>query len=226
MKPDRFERRPGRALNLEPLRKLFEDERLSVIAKIGVVYKPDGENHFDNDSDIGMLVDVKLMPGGEPLLCRLGAAAGGQGIGVWRVPKPGTEVLVLVPGGELQGGGVIVSTLSTGAAPSLLDEDILLLVGDKLVHLESTGDKLVLKSHGDTMIDSDGDVVIQGGSEGAARVDDDVDGGKLAFLFGAGTGGASLDIQHVAPGGVTPPGYTAVSWPGKISSGSTKTKIG
>ncbi len=60
----------------------------------------------------------------------------------------------------------------------------------------------------------------------SARKGDAVDGGKLAFLFSPGGGGASLDIQHVAPGGIPPVGYTLVSWPGKINAGSGTVKVG
>jgi hypothetical protein len=77
-------------------------ERVSMIARIGIVRVGAPEH----DPQLGALVEVELMPGGELLLCRLLAPA--------RVPSAGAEVLVIVVGGDLEGGGVIVGALARG----------------------------------------------------------------------------------------------------------------
>lgn len=100
---------------------------------LGLVYKPDGEDsHFEVDGEVGVLVNVELMPDREPLLCRLGGLGSGGTGGVWKIPPVGSEVVVVVDGGDIGGETYIVGVLSSGGTPSELDETTLVIKSPKV----------------------------------------------------------------------------------------------
>ena len=77
----------SRRFPLEDLRAALRDGRAWV--ELGVVYWPVGQaQHWELDGD-DVLVHVLLMPGQEPLMCRLFHQEG-----IWRVPPVNTEVMV------------------------------------------------------------------------------------------------------------------------------------
>jgi hypothetical protein len=116
---------------------------------VGIVYKPQASSHVEiTDDDV--LVHVKLMPEEQPVMCRLFTGAAGAGAGVWKVPKPGAEVLVGLPGDNVEAGPIIIAVSATGSVPSNLDEDTM------------------------TIDNPDGDVVVQGGTLKVARDTDAV----------------------------------------------------
>lgn len=101
---------------------------------LGIVYLPDGEAaHYELDEDVGILVNVRLMPNEEPLLCRLGGFGEGGSQGVWRIPPVGSEVAVAVPGGAIDGETIIVGVLASGGTPAELDADTLVVRAPKVV---------------------------------------------------------------------------------------------
>lgn len=95
---------------------------------VGVVIAADDSgSHFEVDG-ADVMVEVELQPSQVGVTCRLGAPAGGQGAGLWRVPAIGTEVLVVVPDGELDFMPTIVCCASSGGTPDRVGDDRTILV--------------------------------------------------------------------------------------------------
>jgi hypothetical protein len=130
--------------DLSQLREALSDDR--VWSAVGVVRAREGaDSHFEiADGDV--LVDVDLSPEGSPTWCRLGSAAGIEGGGVWRVPNPDTEVIVVQVAGDSRVMPAIVATLSSGTAPSGLDGDVLLVVNTKKVRIVSTEEDVEIEA--------------------------------------------------------------------------------
>jgi hypothetical protein len=180
----------------------------------GIVVKRQGEAERFEMDDEECLVEVNLVPGGQPVTARLGAL-------VWRIPPEGAEVGVLFPGGQLDAAPVIVCEV--GGAP---DE----LAGDNTV-LRADGD-VVVKAGGDVKVDA-GDskkILLAGGGKGVARKDDPTEDGTLAILFSPGTGAASLSIAYTPGDGSAPQSISGtggiLTLKGKISLASTKVEAG
>lgn len=126
-RPDRGTRR----LDMSGMRQAMYDRRYWI--GVGLVYQPNGEEHWEIDDDIGVLVNVTLMPDGEPLLCRLMGHGEGGTNGVWRIPPVGSEVIVGIPAGDIQGDTVLLGVLSSGGVPAELDADTLVVRAPKVV---------------------------------------------------------------------------------------------
>jgi uncharacterized protein involved in type VI secretion and phage assembly len=127
-----------------------------VYCGLAVVVKRDGdsahwEKHTEDNGDTDILVEVDLMPTGEPLTVRLGAAAAGNGWGLWSVPPVGAEVIVAFPDGEMDGmDPVIIRVLSSGKVPDALDGDTLVLIAPKKIIIASQNDKTYVGSEDGT----------------------------------------------------------------------------
>lgn len=126
-RPDRGTRR----LDMSSVRQAMRDRRYWV--GVGLVYQPNGEEHWEIDDDIGVLVNVTLMPDGEPLLCRLAGLGEGGINGVWRIPPVGSEVAVGIPAGDIENDPILLGVLSSGGVPAELDADTLVVRGPKVV---------------------------------------------------------------------------------------------
>lgn len=102
---------------------------------MGVVIKPDeGALHFDLDGE-DLLVEVELQPSKMDITCRMGSAFGGGGVGAWRVPNVGEEVVVLIPEGDVKYMPIIVASLSTGNLPNGVAENTIVIAeGQVLIH--------------------------------------------------------------------------------------------
>jgi len=118
-------------MEMSALRELTSDRRYWV--GVGIVVKPSGEDHFEIDPDIGVLVNVELMPYKEPLLCRLMGLGEGGTRGLWRIPTVGSEVVVGIPGGELDNDPVLLGVLSSGGTPDELDGETIVIKGPATV---------------------------------------------------------------------------------------------
>jgi hypothetical protein len=123
--------RGAKRLDMSGVRAALADRRYWL--GIGLVYEPSGEPHYEVDEDLGVLVNVELMPEREPLLCRLGGLGQGGAYGVWRIPPVGSEVAVAVPGGDIGGDTIIVGVLASGGVPDELDEETLVVKAPKVV---------------------------------------------------------------------------------------------
>lgn len=177
------------------------------------------EKHTEDDGGTDILVEVDMMPTGEPLTCRLGAAAAGNGWGVWSIPPVGAEVIVAFPDGEMDGmDPVIMRVLSSGAVPTALDATTLVIAGAKKIHIES--------QDGDVEITATGKVKIQGGDQPVARKTDPVDMGTLIFVPGSGAAALTYKPAGAALGVIPPGGVTIPINGGQISDGSSKTSSG
>lgn len=69
------------------------------------------------DEDEGPLVDVLLLPDGDPETVRLGAFYSGPNFGAYFPVEEGDLVIVSIPSGDYDHGGVIVSRVWTPAEP-------------------------------------------------------------------------------------------------------------
>lgn len=77
---------------------------------IAIVQAPQGEQHFEVLAD-DVHVEVVTQPSLIPLTCRLAA-------GIWRIPDPGEEVVVLIPEGQIEFMPILVDVLSSGSVPT------------------------------------------------------------------------------------------------------------
>lgn len=195
-----------------------------IYCALGVVVKRAGdsahwEKHTEDDGSTDILVEVDVMPSGEEITCRLGAAAAGNGWGVWNIPPVGAEVIVTFPDGEMDGmDPVIMRVLSSGNVPSTLDETTLVIAGAKKIHIES--------QDGDVEISASGQVKLQGGDQPVARKTDPVDMGTLIFVPGSGAAALTYKPAGAALGVIPPGGITIPINGGEISDGSSKTSSG
>lgn len=144
-------KRPKKAtkrLDMTAMREALRDDR--VWCGLGLVVQGDqasGGLHFEIEED-DVLVEVELVPNEERITARLGAPAGGSGIGVWAVPSVGTEVVVLIPTGDIAFMPCIVATLSSGDLPDGVAENVTVIAnGQVLIHDGNGGtDQLVTKT--------------------------------------------------------------------------------
>lgn len=138
MTPKQRPMRGSRKLDMSGIREALVDRRFWV--GLGIVYKPDGESsHYEIDTDVGVLVNVELMPDREPLLCRLGGLGEGGLNGVWMIPPVGTEVAVVVPGGDIGGEPMIVGVLASGGVPTELDGNTLVVRAPNVTIIATEG---------------------------------------------------------------------------------------
>ena len=98
-------------------------------------------------------VDVALQ-GGEHVWARLAGGAGGRGVGIYSIPLAGSEVLVALPDGAIEGEAVVIATLDTGEAPDGLTAGgttvIAVPAGERvLVHDGNAGDAKALVTKDD-----------------------------------------------------------------------------
>ena len=138
-------------------------------------------------------------------------------IGLASIPKVGDLVLVQFIGGDLN-APVITGRLYTDTdRPPLSDKNQVVL--DRLESIKITmdgGTTIEIDKNGNVKIEAKGDVILNDGSQGAARKDDGVEvtippGSFIVAVGGAGTG---------------TPNPNPVKVQGKITSASGSVKIG
>lgn len=207
----------ARTPEMSQVREVLTDDR--TWTAIGVVVSRGGDAHYeivhdDGGNPVDVLVDVDLMPRGEYVTARLAASAGGPGAGLWRIPPVGTEVVVVVPGGELEGGPVVIGVLSSRNVPNALDKDTLVLAHPGKVILYSSQDKVYLGS-------SDGT-----GTKPVALKDHLVNLGTWTHVPASGTGVTPCKLLWNPPGAGGSPTEvtTATELDGKIKEGSATTE--
>jgi phage baseplate assembly protein gpV len=134
-------RRRGSAVypELSDLRELLVDGK--VHAQLGVVVKPTSDPHWRKITGKGgrtdIVVEVETSPLGYDLTCRLTSEAGGHGMGLWRVPAVGAEVLVVLPDGELEFMPTIAKVYSSGSVPERAGPDRTVLVAPDALELQA-----------------------------------------------------------------------------------------
>lgn len=128
MSSTRNRKRSGgsKPIDLAVIRRALEDRR-TWIAQGLVVRDESLGSHFEID-DGDVLVEVQLADTGIPVTCRLASTFAGAGVGLFMVPDEGTEVLVAIPKGEIDGEPAIVAMLSTGELPDGFDGSNVVLV--------------------------------------------------------------------------------------------------
>lgn len=222
----------SKRLTRAEIAELVRDER--TWCGVAVVVKRQGEDAHYEITDTDVLVEVDLMPHRQPVTCRLAAAAGGPGHGLWRVPPEGSEVAVVIPGGELESEAMIVGVLASGTKPDGLDADTMVLVNPKNVIIKS--------DNGDIKIDADGAVHVQtagGGAQPIARKEDPTGTGTLVAALAQAGPVVTVTLTWVPEGGGMPvPWFTFsatgtgtagtynLPLPGKITDGSSKADCG
>lgn len=127
----------AKRIDAQAMRAMIGQQQMTT--SLGVVRKFPGEtSHFEVDTENGtneIMVDVELIPSGEKVLCRLGF--GDEG--VFRIPREGAEVAVLIPYNSaslvkdsLDYEGIIVGILNVNAPSQLSDVDTLVIVAPKV----------------------------------------------------------------------------------------------
>lgn len=175
------------------------------------------------DADNGPLVDVTLLPDGDPETVKLGACYAGPSFGAYFPVDVDDLVIVAFPSGDYDHGGVIVARVwSPAEVPSDLaknnPDDISIVVK------KDTNMRMRVFGSGNLIIACENGKVLLGdetGTQPVARKTDPTDNGTLVFF--PGTGGATL--SYIPPGTVpTPPTPPTINIPlsGKIQDGSTK----
>lgn len=128
-------RKASQVADLTDLRSLMKDTRLWCVKAVVKAYEGE-DSHWERDSESGhILVQVETVPNAYPLVCRLGCAAGGFGMGLWRVPAPGVEVIVDISGGELEDEAAIVAILDSGSPPDRVSDSRTILVATDSVEV-------------------------------------------------------------------------------------------
>jgi hypothetical protein len=143
--------RGGKRLDVNQLRDLIA--KIPMVTALGVVRKFPGEtSHFEVNTENGsneILVDVEIMPSGERVQCRLGF--GNEG--VYKIPKEGSEVAVMLPFSpqslikdSLDFEPIIVGVLDTNAPAELVDDNTVIVFANRVLLGDSTASELALKS--------------------------------------------------------------------------------
>ena len=118
---------------------------------LGVVQAAeDGGLHFALDEGV-MVVEVEFQPSGVQVTTVVGTVAGSFGAGVWAVPPVGSEVMVMIPDGDLDFQPTVVALTSSGSLPDGIAINTIVVAappgGEVLIHDGSGGtEPLVTKS--------------------------------------------------------------------------------
>lgn len=138
-----------------------------------------GRANFNDGSAVfvspgGCTVDVLLMPANQHVPCRYTGVQGGRAGTIYTPIKPGDEVLVVIPDGDLRLPPVIACILSGEHSPLPLDHDRTpIFKNDRvLMHGQTVPVEIRTAGNSKVAVNLDGTVVINDGTKGAARLDD------------------------------------------------------
>ncbi len=112
------------------------DER--IWCRLAVVVVPEGEDsHFEikqtGSKITAVLVDVETAPEGEDVTAKLSSSGG-----LWRIPKPGTEVIVSMPSGKQDFFPTIVAVLEVDdEIPGRVSDQRTILVAPDVVEIQA-----------------------------------------------------------------------------------------
>jgi hypothetical protein len=132
--------------DLSNLKHVLRDERVWCFR--GKVFAPDGQSHWFIDTDGGerrVYVHVQAIPSGLDVTCKLATCAGGAGTGLWFIPRAGTNVLVDVSDGAIDGFPAIVAVEDSGGFPDRAGDTRVVMVTN--VPIEITGPTVTLGPH-------------------------------------------------------------------------------
>ena len=147
-------KRGSAGIDLSSLKEAMHDDR--IWSAIGIVRAREGEgSHYEVD-DGEVLVDVDFGDWVMPVWCPLGGTGGIETAGIWRIPSPGTLVVISVLNGHEADMPCIVATLSSGAVPDALDADTLVVVNTKKIKIISLEEDVEIEA-------GDGKKVLIGG---------------------------------------------------------------
>lgn len=189
----------------------------------------DGKANYEDPNAIvitpaGVEIDVILEPSGYPVTCKYGMQAGRV---YWGSPvRPGDQVLVSLPEGDVSMVPVAVKIVSGSSDPMPTEQDGTPVFKNDRALIFAEGVPIDLRTRAGARVLLDGaGVNLNNGEKGVARVDDDVtttvDGATVAEI------GAQIVAAGIAaPGGGVGPPPTGVTAGGKIVSGSATVKAG
>lgn len=125
--------------DLSDLKALMDDGK--AFALMGLVAKPTSGPHWrkveGKNGRTDILVEVETAPLGYDLTCRLTSEAGGAGMGLWRVPAVGTEVLVVIPDGEIDFMPTIAKVYSSGSVPTRASDQRTVMVAPDAIEVQA-----------------------------------------------------------------------------------------
>lgn len=121
-------------------------ENIPVSTVFGVVRKFPGEDsHFEiqvsDDGSREVMVDVEIMPRSERMLCRLGFG----GDQIFRIPRVGQEVAVIIPtaknpltADEYDADGIIVAVMDANVPAELDGDDVVVITAPRVIVLSNS----------------------------------------------------------------------------------------
>lgn len=193
----------------------------------------DGTGNFDDAHAVcveptGCSVDVLLMPANQHVTARYSGAAGGPAGTIYGVIKPGDEVVVGIPDGDLRMPCVILAVMNAEHSPLPLNQDRTpVWKNDRILIHGATVPIEIRTGGGSIVVDQLGRVLVNNGSRGAARVQDTT---KLTLSPADIVALAQklLETSLFTPSGnpPTPPVNPQVLTGGEITSGSGTVRIG
>lgn len=201
--------------------------------------REDGTTDFSDASAVyvapaGVSVDVLLMPANQHVTARYSGVQGGSAGTLFTPIKPGDEVLVVIPDGDLRLPPVVVCILSGEHSPLPLGQDRRPIWKNDRVLLHGRGVAVEIRTSGGGVVtvEADGDVAVNGvgvninsGSEGAAREGDSVRV-TLSPQDITDIAASMVTAGLVSAGGGGPPPTPVVLDGGEITSSSGTVKIG
>ncbi len=172
--------------------------------------------HADEGDKDNYACSVKLKNRGDLELRKVPVAT--PHIGLANIPNVGDLVLIAFIAGDLNAPVIIGRLYNDEDRPPKNDkEQIVLTQMESITITTKKGTKIEIDKDGNINIDAgDGDVIINGGSKGAARKDDEVEVTIPAGTFIEKVTGQAAGIPNTAP----------VKVKGKITKASESVKIG
>lgn len=165
----------------------------------------------------GPMADITRLDNGEPDTVRIGAFYAGPNFGFYAPLEKDDEVMVAVPGGDSNQGGVVVARLwSKSDPPSSTAKDNNV---DVSIHIkDGTNLRIAVTGGGKILMGEAGEA-----TKPVARKDDKVDGGFLDLTVGGfGIAAIAWRAPGAAPPIPPPTGGTVVMSDGVIKTGSSK----
>jgi len=205
-------------------------------ATVASVTGDDGKANYTDPNAIvitpaGVEIDVVLEPSGYPVTCKYGMQAG---LVYWGSPiRPGDQVLVTLPDGDVSMVPVAVKVVSGSSDPMPAETDGSPVFKNDRALIFAEGVPIDLRTRGGARVLLDGNgVILNNGQKGVARLDDVVrarlSGNPLALdgIVALATAllGTGLFVPTVTP--PPPPPQPDFDIPGQITSASGTVKAG
>jgi phage gp45-like len=152
--------------------------------ELGVVFKPDSGEHYTIEQTDGKNTDVyvecQLVPTQTEVTARLCCIGESGGTGIYKIPPPGTEVILVFPGGTLDAVPYIVASGNTVSqdgpnsgkgVPDELDADTMVISNTKATIIcNNSGDITINAKDGKVIVNASSQVELAVGGAGGTKL--------------------------------------------------------